>query len=99
MVPTSLFDAATFHQSVMPVCRCGHSIRFEAVGLWWHFERRGWDDRLAAARRRFWCTACRSRTKHKVRAARLEVIDWTETDICLPSPDERTWKRIMRRVR
>jgi len=39
LVATTLFDAARFHYSMMPVCRCGHSARFEACGLWWHFKR------------------------------------------------------------
>ncbi|MBB6123608.1 hypothetical protein FHS92_001315 [Sphingobium subterraneum] len=60
-------DAATFHQSIKPVSRCGHSVKFEPHGLWWHFERRGWDDGLVAARNRFWCHICRSQKRVKVR--------------------------------
>jgi hypothetical protein len=44
--PTSLTDAAAPRLVVRPVCRCGHNMTFDPHGLWWHFHKRGWDDRL-----------------------------------------------------
>jgi hypothetical protein len=67
--------------------------------LWWHFERRGWDDRLFDARKRFCCTACQANNRRKIRPTRLELVGWCESDLQLPLPDERTWKRIMRQIR
>jgi len=99
MVPTDLLEAATLKKSVMPVCRCGHSARFEPHGLWWHFERRGWDDRLLAARMRFWCRMCCSRHRRRQRPERLDLVAWMEGDLELPWPDERTWKRAVSRLR
>lgn len=99
MVATSVFDAATLHLSVCPACQCGHSARFEAHGLWWHFQRRGWDDRLDVARARFWCRVCGSRDRRKVRPVRLDALPWRAGDFELPMPDEREWKRAVARVR
>jgi hypothetical protein len=81
---TCLLEAATLGRSVMPVCLCGHCARFEAHGLWWHFERQGWNDSLASARSRFWCRLCRSRQRRKIHPDRLELVVWTEGDFELP---------------
>ncbi len=99
MEPTCLLEAASLHKSLVPVCRCGHNARFEAHGLWWHFERRGWDDRLVAARERFWCRVCASREQRRVRPIRLELVHWVPGDFELPLPDDRTWKRATARLR
>lgn len=99
MEPTRILEAATLHKSVMPVCKCGHSARFEAHCLWWHFERRHWDDHLMAARARFWCRVCRSRKRQKVRPERIELVNWAAGDFELPWPDERTWKQATSRMR
>jgi len=72
---------------------------FDPHGLWWHFHRRGWDDRLGEARRRFWCRVCRSLTKRKVQPSRLDLIATTPADFRLPWPDDATWKRQVARVR
>jgi hypothetical protein len=99
MVPTSILEAATLKQSIMPVCQCGHAARFEPHGLWWHFERRGWNDKLVAARLHFWCRVCGSQHHGKVRPARLDLVDWAAGDFELPWPDERVWKRAVSRLR
>lgn len=99
MVPTTLLDAASLHYSIKAVCACGNTARFEAHGLWWHFERRGWDDRLSEARARFWCRICRSNDRRKMRPRQLEFVPWQPGDIELPWPDDRVWKRAMARVR
>ena len=99
MEPTNILEAATFHRSVLVACGCGHSARFEAHCLWWHFHRRGWDDRLSQIRQRFWCRLCASRQRRKIRPARVELVNWAEGDFELPWPDERTWKQATRRLR
>lgn len=99
MQPTNILEAATLQMSVMPVCRCGHSARFEPHCLWWHFERRGWDDRLAMAVSRFSCRPCLARLKHKVRPLRLDLVPWQQGDTELDWPDERVWRRAAARLR
>ncbi|TCM17191.1 hypothetical protein EDF56_106307 [Novosphingobium sp. PhB165] len=99
MEPTCIFEAATLHHSVQVVCRCGHSARFESHGVWWHFTRRGWDDRFGPARKRFWCRVCRSKERKKVHPVKLEPVNWKEGDFELPWPDERRWKEAVRSVR
>jgi len=99
MVPTCLLEAATLQKAVKPICTCGHSATFDPHGLWWHYKRRGWDDRLSAARDRFWCRVCRSRLRRKVRPIRLDLVKPGPLDLKLPWPDDRIWKREMARVR
>ncbi|NLR72873.1 hypothetical protein HGI47_18515 [Novosphingobium sp. ERN07] len=99
MVPTCIFEAATLKHSVIPVCSCGHSASFNPFGLWWHFQRRGWDDRLGPARQRFWCRVCHSSHRRKVHPVKLDLGRLAETDFALPWPDEREWKRAVARVR
>lgn len=98
MVPTGILEAATLQQSVMLTCRCGHVGRFESHGLWWHFERRGWNDSFLAARGRFWCRVCASRERRKVRPMRMEPVPWRAGDLELPWPDEHRWKRATARL-
>lgn len=99
MVPTRILEAATLQQSVMPTCKCGRSARFESHGLWWHFEKRGWNDSFSVARARFWCRLCASRHRHKIRPQKLEPVPWKQGDFELPWPDERTWKQATSRLR
>src|SRR5687768_9168707 len=42
-----LFDAAVRQYGVRLTClRCGHVRIFHAHALWYHFHRRGWNDRF-----------------------------------------------------
>lgn len=50
-VATNLFEAAVWHKAIKVTCQCGHSVTFNLHGLWWPFERKGWDMRLPQARR------------------------------------------------
>ena len=96
---TYLVEAAAWHQAIKPICQCGHSATFNPHGLWWHFEKRGWNDQLSEVRRRFWCTMCRSRSRHKVIPVRIELVRANAADIELPWPPEDVWKRQARRMR
>jgi hypothetical protein len=97
--PTCIFEAAAWHYAVKPVCACGHSSTFAPHGLWWHFERHGWDDSFAATRRYFWCRVCGIATRKKRHPARIETTSVSALDIALPLPDKRIWKRAVSRFR
>lgn len=99
MEPTSLTDAAALRLVVRPVCRCGHSMTFDPHGLWWHFQRRGWDDQLAEVPRRFWCIVCMAQWRQKVRPIRIETSSAPTAAILLPMPPDREWKRQSRALR
>ncbi|EJU13636.1 hypothetical protein LH128_07722 [Sphingomonas sp. LH128] len=99
MVPTCLFEAGTLGGSVLLTCKCGHTARFHAPPLWWHFQRRHWDDGFVEARKRFWCRVCGSRLRARVRPISIEGAVSMPGDFELPWPDERTWKAACRRVR
>lgn len=99
MEPTSLTDAAALRLVVRPICRCGHSMTFDPHGLWWHFQRRGWNDHLPEVRRRFWCIVCMAGLRQKVRPVRIETVNERSAAVVLPMPPEREWKRQSRALR
>ena len=95
---TNLFEAAAWHKALCVTCSCGHSATFDPHGLWWLFERKGWNMRLADARRHFICSACNNAGRMGMRAARIEAVGGTGS-IRLPMPDEREWKSALSRFR
>ena len=99
MEPTNLLEAATLHYSIKVSCRCGHSAVFNPHGLWWHFRRHSWSDRLGSLTQRFWCRVCRSQKRAKVRPSRTELVRYTVGEVELPLPPTDVWKRQMRRIR
>jgi hypothetical protein len=99
-VATTLFEAAAWHYGVQPVCdRCGPGSIFHPHSLWWHFERRGWDDSLNAARAHFWCLKCGARLGKRIRPGRLDLVPETDTMICLEMPSAGEWKKAVNRFR
>lgn len=96
---TYIFEAAVWHYAVQPVCRCGHSAKFHAASLWWRFERKGWNDQLGEARKRFWCRQCALQDGRRVQPLRLDVVPWEKGAIELEMPSEHEWKRAVRRFR
>lgn len=97
---TSLFEAAAWHKSVKLTCgRCRHSITFNAHGLWWLFERKGWESNLRHVALRLYCKQCREAFGRRVRAPRIELVRESSDDFYFPLPDEREWKRAVSRFR
>ena len=96
---TYIFEAAVWHYAVQPVCGCGHSASFHAASLWWRFERKGWNDHLGEARKRFWCRQCAFQVGRRVQPRRLEVVPWEKGAIELEMPSDHEWRRAMRRFR
>lgn len=97
-VATCVFEAACFHKSVRVACRCGHEAFFQAHGLWWLFTQRRWSDEFRDMRERFFCIRCwtvqRTRERPRVIEASRKPVTYN-----LPMPDEREWKRALRRFR
>ena len=95
-----LFDAAVRHRQVRLTCtHCGHHATFDAAALWWLFERKGWRSRFREVVKRFYCRQCLARTRAKVRAPRLELVQAPVTETRLPMPSAVDWKRELRRRR
>ncbi len=95
----SIHDAGLLGYTIeltCPVCR--HIRGFDPYALWWLFEQRGWDDRLTAVPKRFHCVPCRIASKRKVRPT-IRVTNDAPTDDTLARPDERTWKKSVKRRR
>jgi hypothetical protein len=99
-IATTLFEAAAWHYAVKPICsRCRHTATFHPHALWWHFQRKGWNDRLLDARARFWCRVCGQATGQRVRPRLLELVQESAADICLTMPPAHEWKRAVNRFR
>jgi hypothetical protein len=59
----------------------------------------GMERQFSRCPRRFWCRACATRYGRRVRPLRLEPVAWEKGVIELQMPDEREWKRALRRFR
>lgn len=95
---SNLFEAAAWHKAIRVSCQCGHTVAFDPHGLWWLFERKGWDMRFPQMRRHFACTLCHFDMRGTVRPVRVEPVDGA-ADVRLPMPPEREWKRALTRFR
>jgi len=97
---THIFEAAAWQYAIKVRCTaCGHSAIFDPHALWWLFQRRGWDDRLTEASKRFYCSACLSKKQCRVHRAQIDLIRETVTVHGLAMPDEASWKRALNRFR
>lgn len=92
--PRDLFEAAARQRVLVVACRpCGHSFRFDPHELWWHFERKGWDQSLRSIGWRFRCTGCGRRRV----SIKLDYGASEESRFPLPCPTD--WKRAISRYR
>ena len=100
-VATHIFEAAAWHYGIrVTCCVCGHSSVFDPHKLWWLFWKKGWDDRLAVARVRFWCRVCGARTGTRVKQADIDLTpDAPPDDHGLDFPPEAEWKKAVSRFR
>lgn len=100
MVPTTIEEAAALQHSIGVQCRCGNNATFNAMGVWWKFKRRNWDQRFGPAKARFYCWNCWNTTKSKLHPVKLETVMGTsKTDVLLELPPPHEWRRAMSRVR
>ena len=94
-----LQHCALHRRTITLTCpRCGHVRRFDAVALWWLFERRGWDDRISVVPGRLHCKPCRAESYGRVRPSLAITREPPDADQP-PYPDEREWKRVVSRYR
>jgi hypothetical protein len=93
-----LLHCAFHRRTIQLTCpRCKRVRRFDAVALWWFFERRHEDDAVPAVLRRFYCSVCK-RAGAKVRP-RYEITTEPPDADQPPYPDELEWKRQISRYR
>lgn len=95
----NLFLMALYHWNVRVDCRCRHHRIFEGHQLWWLYHRKLWNDHESVFARRMFCSQCWSARLVKVRPCRWEKTRDEPTGLPLPWPDEREWKRMLRRYR
>jgi len=69
------------------------------VGFLFRCYSTPWNDSFRDATRHFWCRQCAARIGRRVQPMRLETVAWEKGVIELEMPDDREWKRAMRRFR
>jgi len=99
-VPTHLFEAAVWRYNIRVSCpMCRKSAVFEAVGLWYRFHQKRWDDDLRNARDKLWCKPCSHRLGKRVRPRKLELTKEGPATRHLPDPSDIEWKNALSRFR
>lgn len=98
---SNLFDAAAWQYAVRVSCGwCGHTAVFDPHAIWWHFQRKGWDDSLPSAAGRFACIPCRRNWQNEAKGtAKIKLVQEEPTIDSLPLPPENEWKRAINRFR
>lgn len=97
-VPTCVFEAAAWQETVKITCPHGHSVVHDAHGLWWWCYRRRVSDNFLDLCRTLACSQCKDAGKGLVRPASVARSREKPTAE-LPLPPEREWKRALRRIR
>lgn len=93
-----LEDCALRRRTIRLTCpRCRNVRRYDAVALWWLFQRRRWSDEVPACTARFRCSRCSS--LGRAQRPRLEITRDQPDAEQPPYPDERVWKRLVARYR
>ncbi len=94
-----LLHCALYQRTIKLTCpQCSRVRRYDAVALWWWFERHRKDDAIPAALRRFYCSACSRGGRGRIRP-HYEITTEKPDDDQPPYPDEREWKRQISRYR
>lgn len=90
---------ALYRRTLRVTCpRCRRERMLDAVGLWWLFERKRWDDRMRNVPRRLRCEPCWKERNGIVRP-RIDVTSLPPEGPQFPYPNERTWRRVVSRFR
>ncbi|MDQ1158907.1 hypothetical protein QE385_003234 [Sphingomonas sp. SORGH_AS 950] len=95
----TLTHAALMRRTLKLTCTtCQRARLLDTVPLWWLWSRKGWDDRLAKAARRFYCAPCWHGRYHAARP-RYAITDAAPAGQQFPYPPELEWKRLVSRFR
>lgn len=95
----TLMHCALYRTTLRLRCtRCPHTVSWDAVPVWYHFHRKGIDDRIPEVLQRFYCTLC-WRERQVVSRPRLEITKDMPQECGLVYPSDREWKGITSRYR
>lgn len=88
---SDLFDVACRHHTVKVSCHCGNVGIFDPHALWYLVERKGWNDKLPAVRKRMRCL----QSYYSKPRRTLATLELTSDDHIrqLPMPNIIGWKR------
>lgn len=97
--PSNFLDASAWGYSIQVECRCSHVARFDAPRLWWHFQRKGWEDYGHNALGHFFCTKCASKLRGRVRPTRIRYVKLPPTIEYGVAPPQLDQKRALSRFK
>ncbi|HEY1124752.1 MAG TPA: hypothetical protein VGE65_03900 [Sphingobium sp.] len=98
--PSNFLDAAAWGYSIRVDCgRCSHMAIFDAPKLWWHFQRKGWEDTRWAAGVHFFCTKCAAKLRGRVRPGKISYVKLTPTVEYGVAPPQLEQKRALNRFK
>ena len=96
----TLMQCALNRRTLHLSCRsCPHVRQFDAVAIWWLFEKKGWCGFIREVPKRFYCGRCWYKHCRKTRGPRLTITTDAPEEGPYPYPSEREWKRFVSRYR
>jgi len=96
----SLLLCALHRRTLKLSCRaCPHVRLWDAVPIWWLFEKKGWSGIVREIPRRFYCGICWHQQHRKTTAPRIQIVGEAPGETPYPYPSEREWKRVVSRYR
>jgi len=97
---TTLMECALYRRSLRVTCRkCPHIRLWEAVPIWWLFEKKGWCGFMRDVPGRLFCSHCWTERQERVRGPRVTISNDPPEKTPYPYPSEREWKRFVSRYR
>ena len=95
-----LMLCALYRRTLRISCRkCHHVALWDAVPIWWLFEKKGWRGFLNDVPRRLVCSQCWAERHDRVRGPRVVVTEEPPGKTPHPYPTESEWKRFVSRYR
>ena len=96
----TLMQCALYRRTLKISCRkCSHVRVWDAVPVWWLFQRKGWEGLMREVPRRLICSHCWAERYERVRSPRVEITGERPEKTPLGYPTEREWKRFVARYR
>ena len=96
----TLMLCALYRRTLQVPCRhCPHVRMWDAVPIWWLFEKRGWCGFMRDVPRRLFRGLRWTERHDRVRSPRVTIVNDPPGETPYPYPSEREWKRVVSRYR
>jgi len=97
---TTLMECALYRRTLRVSCKkCPNVRMWDAVPIWWLFEKKGWCGFLREVPQRLFCSHCWTERYERVRTPLVMITNEPPGETPYPYPGEREWKRVVSRYR